>query len=158
MSANPLFSQRFQGCLYCLIFDFQGSWPAHSRDSHMISASPRTVNKNFALFLFFCPSAEYTIFAVFWGVPRYCRFIDILYPVAIPILSFAVFRNSAPLWQLPVFSATPSSHSHSNASHTPIVSHSLSACLPYQPSNLYRFSASYFLLSPGASDPPRSHI
>ena len=25
MSANPLFSQRFQGCLYCLIFDFQGS-------------------------------------------------------------------------------------------------------------------------------------
>jgi len=28
MSASPLFSQRFQGCLYCLIFDFQGSWPA----------------------------------------------------------------------------------------------------------------------------------
>ena len=25
MSVNPLFSQRFQGCLYCLIFDFQGS-------------------------------------------------------------------------------------------------------------------------------------
>ena len=28
MSVNPLFSQRFQGCLYCLIFDFQGSWLA----------------------------------------------------------------------------------------------------------------------------------
>ncbi|WP_308684828.1 hypothetical protein, partial [Stomatobaculum longum] len=24
MLANPLFSQRFQGYLYCLIFDFQG--------------------------------------------------------------------------------------------------------------------------------------
>ena len=74
MSASPLFSQRFQGCLYCLIFDFQGSWPAHSRDSHMISASPRTVNKNFALFLFFCPSAEYTIFAVFLRRPSLLLF------------------------------------------------------------------------------------
>ena len=50
----------------------------------------------------------------------------------------------------------PSSHPHSNASHTPIVSHFLSARLPHQPSNLYRFSASYFLLSSGASDPPPS--
>ena len=64
MSASPLFSQRFQGCLYCLIFDFQGSWPAHSRDSHMISASPRTVNKNFALFYFFVllPRTRFLLF------------------------------------------------------------------------------------------------
>ena len=40
--------------------------------------------------------------------------------------------------------------------NTPIVSHSLSARLPYQPSSLYRFSTSYFLLSPGASDLPPS--
>ena len=53
MSVNPLFSQRFQGCLYCLIFDFQGSCSAHSRDFHNIADLFRTVNKNFLLFLFF---------------------------------------------------------------------------------------------------------
>lgn len=90
MSANPLFSQRFQGCLYCLIFDFQGSWPAHQRDSHMISASLRTVNKNFALFLFFCSSAGNTIFAVFWTSPSCYRYIDILYSVPFLILSFVI--------------------------------------------------------------------
>ena len=156
MLANPLFSQRFQGCLYCLIFDFQGSWPAHQRDSHMISASLRTVNKNFALFLFFCSSAGNTIFAVFEPHPLATVISIFCIPslFSSSLLLFAPFRLAASVFAVPL-----SSHSHSDASHSSIVPHLLSILCPIVSptlSNLVSPSFLSFLLPLIASHLPFS--
>ena len=72
----------------------------------MISAPLRTVNKNFALFLFFCFSGAKVFSPAFIFEPIRCRFIDILYPNSILIPSFVICRASALLCCLPVFLVT----------------------------------------------------
>ena len=182
MSVSPLFSQRFQGCLYCLIFDFQGSWPAHLRDSHMISASPRTVNKNFALFYFFVllPRTRFLLFfephplagviSIFCIPSLFSSFLLLFAPFRLVASDFAAPLNFCrTTFRLRPFRFRPSSLCNGLSELSfPFQCFPYSYRLPF-PIGLptlstlkpHRFSTSYFLLSPGPRcfwSPSLAHI